>query len=38
MSQAEEVPEADEDKKFRINYDLNTLFHRLQDYEPTDEI
>lgn len=38
MSHAEEVVEADEDKKFRIDYDLNTLHLRLQDCDPADEI
>ena len=37
MSQAEQVDEAEEDRKFRINFDLNALHRLLQDYDPGDD-
>ena len=37
MSVNEEVYEADEDKKFRVNFDLNNVHRMMQDYEITDE-
>ena len=37
MSVAEEVYEADEDKKFRVNFDLNNLHRVMQDYDIADE-